>query len=96
MKKLIILLVLGILVNTNPINAQSIVTPIGDEANIVNIDLDAQHIVLTNTSTGEVMLFTNANEFFSQQSNLSEGVYTVAYTLNGQRHKMKLKIKNNN
>lgn len=96
MKKLIILLVLGILVNTNPIQAQAIINPTGDETNIINLDLNAANIVLTNISTGEVVFFTSAREFFSQRANLSEGIYKLEYTLNEERHKMKFIIKNNN
>jgi hypothetical protein len=96
MKKLIILLVLGILVNSNPIQAQTIINPLGDDANIINLDLNAQDIVLSKNGPGEIFIFRNAAEFNAALPSLNQGMYNLEYTVNEERHRIKFKIKNNN
>jgi hypothetical protein len=96
MKKLIILLVLGILVNSNPIQAQTIVTPIGEDATSIILDLHAQDIVLSNAASGEIFIFNNAAQFNAALPSLNDGMYKLEYTLNGERHIIKFKINKNN
>jgi hypothetical protein len=95
MKKLIILLVLGILVNSNPIQAQTIINPIED-VTAINLDLHAQDIVLSNAASGEIFIFNNAAQFNAALPSLNDGMYKLEYTLNGERHRIKFKINKNN
>jgi hypothetical protein len=92
MKKLIILLVLGILVNSNPMQAQTIVTPIGEDATSINLDLNAQDIVLSNAASGEIFIFSTAAEFNAVLPSLCNGMYKLEYTLNGERQRIRFKI----
>ncbi len=96
MKKLIILLVLGILVNSNPTQAQTIVNPIGDVVETINLDLNAQNIVLSNAATGEILVFSTAAEFIAAMPSLNAGMYRLEYTVNGERHRIKFKLNKNN
>lgn len=95
MKKLIILLVLGILVNSNPIQAQTIINPIED-VTAINLDLNAQNIVLSNAATGEILVFSTAAEFIAAMPSLNAGMYRLEYTVNGERHRIKFKLNKNN
>jgi hypothetical protein len=96
MKKLIILLVLGILVNSNPIQAQTIISPVGDVVETINLDLNAQNIVLSNAATGEILVFSTAAEFIAAMPSLNAGMYRLEYTVNGERLRIKFKINKNN
>jgi hypothetical protein len=59
MKKLVILFVLAFAFNQSEIKAQSIVNPVGDELQI--IDINATDIVLENRTTGETLLFSDGS-----------------------------------
>lgn len=93
MKKLVLLFILAFAFNQNEIQAQSIVNPIGEEVTI--IDINAKDIVLENKSTGEVLVFSTATEFYASWSLLSSGRYRVEYTLHNERNKINLTIRNN-
>lgn len=97
MKKLIILLVLGTLVNINQTQAQTIINPTGEvDITIMNLDLNAQNIVLSNAATGEILVFSTAAEFIAAMPSLNAGMYRLEYTLNGERHRIKFKLNKNN
>lgn len=93
MKKLVLLFILSFAFNQNEIQAQSIVIPIGEDVTI--IDINAKDIVLENKSTGEVLAFSTATEFYASWSLLSSGRYRVEYTLHNERNKINLTIRNN-
>jgi hypothetical protein len=95
MKKLIILLVLSTLVNINPIQAQTIISPVGDVVEtIINLDLNAQDIVLSGAAAGENLIFSTAAQFNAALPSLSAGIYKLEYTLNGERQRIRFKINN--
>lgn len=94
MKKLVLLFILAFAFNQNEIQAQSIVNPNG-EVDVTVIDINAKDIVLENKSTGEVLAFSTATEFYASWSLLSSGRYRVEYTLHNERNKINLTIRNN-
>lgn len=95
MKKLVLIIVLAFAFNQSEIKAQSIVIPVDTEIGNV-IDVNATDIVLINSCTGQTYIFSKAAELFANWNNISFGIYNVEYTINNERVKKKIKIKNNN
>lgn len=94
MKKFFYLLILGIIFNVNPIQSQSIVSPVEVDLNIINLDPRAHHIVLTSASTHQVMFFSTVQEFNSALSDLESGRYILEYNIGEERHRITFIIKN--
>lgn len=92
MKKLVILLVLAFAFNQSEIKAQSIVNPVGDELQI--IDINATDIVLENRTTGETYYFLTATEMYASWSSLNCGKYRAEFRLNGERQRARFNIEN--
>ena len=92
MKKLVILLVLAFAFNQSEIKAQSIVNPVGDELQI--IDINATDIVLENRTTGETYCFLTAAEMYASWSSLNCGKYRAEFRLNGERQRARFNIEN--
>jgi hypothetical protein len=93
MKKLVILFVLAFAFNQSEVKAQSIVIPVGEDVTI--IDINATDIVLENITSGEIFIFSTAAEFNAALPSLNQGIYILEYTLNGERQRIKFKIKMN-
>ena len=94
MKKLVLLLILAFAFNQNEIKSQTIINPVGDE--LQSIDINGTNIVLVNITTGETYHFTTVAQLLANWSSLSEGLYNAEYSLNSARIKNKIKIKNKN
>jgi len=92
MKKLVILLVLAFAFNQSEIKAQSIVNPVGDELQI--IDINATDIVLENRTTGETYYFLTAAEMYASWSSLNCGKYRAEFRLNDERQRARFNIEN--
>jgi hypothetical protein len=93
MKKLVLLFVLAFAFNQSEIKGQSIVTPAEDLIGL--IDINATDIVLENITSGEIFIFSTAAEFNAALLSLNQGMYKLEYTLNGERQRIKFKIKMN-
>jgi len=90
MKKLVLVLALGVLATTNNMHAQSIVLPV--EVDVTVIDRNATEILLVNRSTGDVLTFATANDFYAAYPTLEAGVYRIRYTVDGERYKQYINI----